>query len=105
MLVFGIKRLFLMEENPELATLNHNNILKTVNVIYAESLGCGGYVGDEGYEGGGGELFACPYPLKFQAHPPRDQTPPLRSRVSGQNPEALIHSFHLYSVTLIGDRI
>ena len=56
MLVFGIKRQFLMEENPELATLNHNNILKTVNVIYAESLGfrvCGGYVGDEGYEGGG----------------------------------------------------
>ena len=31
----------------------------------------------EGGGGGGGELFTCPYPLKFQPRPPR-------SRVSGQ---------------------
>ena len=34
--------------------------------------------------GGGGELFTCPYPLKVQTCPPRDQRPALLSRVSGQ---------------------
>ena len=39
--------------------------------------------------GGGGrrELLTCPYPLKVQACPPRDQRPALRSRVSGQREE------------------
>ena len=34
--------------------------------------------------GVGEELFTCPYPLKVQACPPRDQRPALQSRVSGQ---------------------
>ena len=33
---------------------------------------------------GGRELLTCPYPLKVQACPPRDQRPALRPRVSGQ---------------------
>ena len=37
-----------------------------------------------------GELFTCPYPLKVQARPPRDQTPAIRSRVSGQEREVQV---------------
>ena len=40
-----------------------------------------------GGEGGGrgeGQLFTCPYPLKVQARPPRDQKLALQSRVSWQ---------------------
>ena len=33
--------------------------------------------------GGGAELFKCPYPLKVQARPPRDQILATQSRVSG----------------------
>ena len=32
----------------------------------------------------GGRTIECPYPLKVQACPPRDQRPGLRSRDSGQ---------------------
>ena len=34
--------------------------------------------------GGGRELLTCPYPLKVQACPPRDQRPALLSGVSGR---------------------
>ena len=34
--------------------------------------------------GGGAQLFTCPYPLKVQARPPRDQRQAVQSRVSGQ---------------------
>ena len=34
--------------------------------------------------GGGGELLTCPYPLKVQVRPPRDQRLAIRSKVSGQ---------------------
>ena len=34
--------------------------------------------------GGGAGLFTCPYPLKVQACPPRDQRLATRSRVSGR---------------------
>ena len=34
--------------------------------------------------GGGGELFTCPYPLKIQARPPREQRLATQSRVSGR---------------------
>ena len=33
--------------------------------------------------GGGGELFTCPYPLKVQARPPRDQRLATQSKVFG----------------------
>ena len=33
--------------------------------------------------GGGGELFTCPYPLKVQARPPRDQRLAIQSKVFG----------------------
>ena len=36
------------------------------------------------WRGGGGGLFTCPYPLKVQARPPRDQRLATQSRVSGQ---------------------
>ena len=46
------------------------------------------WVGGGGGGGGGRrELLSCPYPLKVQACPPRDQRPALRSRVSGQREE------------------
>ena len=32
----------------------------------------------------GAELFPCPYPLKVQARPPRDQRLATQSRVSGR---------------------
>ena len=43
----------------------------------------------KGGGGGGGEeeLFTCPYPLKVQACPSRDQRPALRSRVTGHDSE------------------
>ena len=37
-----------------------------------------------GGAGGEGGILTCPYPLKVQACPPRDQRPALRSRVLGQ---------------------
>ena len=35
-------------------------------------------------EGGRAQLLTCPYPLKVQARPPRDQRLAIRSRDSGQ---------------------
>ena len=37
--------------------------------------------------GEGAEVFTCPYPLKFQARPPRDQRLATQSRVSGREGE------------------
>ena len=37
------------------------------------SVGMGWWPSSNGTGGGGGGLFTCPYPLKVQAHPPRDQ--------------------------------
>ena len=34
--------------------------------------------------GGSAELFTCPYPLKVQARPPRNQRLATQSRVSGR---------------------
>ena len=43
--------------------------------------------------GGGAELFVCPYPLKVQVRPPRDQILATQSRVSGL--EADLSTVHL----------
>ena len=38
-----------------------------------------------GWWGGGAELFTCPYPLKVQTHPPREQTLATQTRASGRH--------------------
>ena len=64
-----------------------------------------------GWRGGGGgraELFTCPYPMKVQAPPPRDQRLATQYRVSGREvvavfgsgPLSVVHS-HIASIRLM----
>ena len=46
-------------------------------------------------KGVGRELLTCPYPLKVQACPPRDQRPAAQSRVSGQRIKIKIHLLYI----------
>ena len=50
--------------------------------------------GGGGGGGGGGDLFTCPYPLTVQVRPPRDQSPAIRVRVSGQEEKQGIFYIH-----------
>ena len=76
-----------------LATSRKKVLIFIVRLFHKKFRTCRKYVLEGGGGGKGVELFTCPYRLKVQARPPRDQRLVTQCRVSRRNMYSYVRSF------------